>query len=341
MNQNFQGAPDREDLRILDQLRRQLLPMIAVMTKLQHEMQFKMERGLAVDWPQIHHTTNLVSNYVNQFNKLINGGYQHTAEEIVTKVPKVDDNGNIVKDSMGNTVDSGKEVTKTIYRDIPEPAQRDRIKALHPFPIPPFPMHLPHAQGMANTLLRKRLEPMEENWVEKRLQRAAEFAYVPEAWGVEPRKPEKKDGDDEQDSDDDDASEDADTMPLKRVKGSLGEDDLVEMWKSAHQEAFDQQYLRMKYPNIYGEDTGAGDDDDDDDDSGDDDDDDEDEFEDVMDTSGAPETAAPAAAPATSQDPAHAATTVKSDVHQPVPGQPILPLGFMHRFMVLGEATGR
>lgn len=50
MNRNFQGAPDREDLRILDQMRRQLLPMIAVMNKLQHEMSFKMERGLAVDW---------------------------------------------------------------------------------------------------------------------------------------------------------------------------------------------------------------------------------------------------------------------------------------------------
>lgn len=50
MNRNFQGAPDREDLRVLDQMRRQLLPMIAVMNKLQHEMSFKMERGLAVDW---------------------------------------------------------------------------------------------------------------------------------------------------------------------------------------------------------------------------------------------------------------------------------------------------
>lgn len=50
MNRNFQGAPDREDLQVLDQMRRQLLPMIAVMNKLQHEMQYKMERGAAVDW---------------------------------------------------------------------------------------------------------------------------------------------------------------------------------------------------------------------------------------------------------------------------------------------------
>jgi len=50
MNQNFVGAPDREDLRVMDQLRRQLLPMIAVMDKLQAEMQYKMSRGESVDW---------------------------------------------------------------------------------------------------------------------------------------------------------------------------------------------------------------------------------------------------------------------------------------------------
>jgi hypothetical protein len=50
MNQNFTGAPDREDIRILDQLRRQMLSMIAVMDKLKLEMEFRMSRGEAVDW---------------------------------------------------------------------------------------------------------------------------------------------------------------------------------------------------------------------------------------------------------------------------------------------------
>ncbi|KAH9868454.1 hypothetical protein J1614_007526 [Plenodomus biglobosus] len=336
MNQNFQGAPDRDDLRILDQLRRQLLPMIAVMTKLQHEMQYKMERGLAVDWPQIQHTTTIVSNYINSFNTMINGGYQHTTEDILTKLPKLDENGKIVKDNLGNPVDSGKEVTKTIYRDIHVPAQGDRIKALHPFPIPPFPMHLPHAQGMANTLLRKRLEPMEEGWVEKRLQKAAEFAKVPEAWGIEPKKPEVKDEDDEQDSEGEDTGETADVMPLKRVKGSLGEADIVEMWKLAHQETFDQEYLKATYPHEYGEDAGAGYED-----SEEDEDEDEEEFEDVMDTSGAPEVTASAPATMSSQGTARAAASVKPAVHQPLSGQPVLPLGFIHKFMVLGEATGK
>ena len=50
MNQNFQSAPDREDIRLLDQLRSQLMPMIKTMDRLQAEMQFKMSRGEAVDW---------------------------------------------------------------------------------------------------------------------------------------------------------------------------------------------------------------------------------------------------------------------------------------------------
>jgi hypothetical protein len=50
MNHNFRGAPNREDLRLLDQLRSQLMPMIKTMERLQGEMQFKLSRGEAVDW---------------------------------------------------------------------------------------------------------------------------------------------------------------------------------------------------------------------------------------------------------------------------------------------------
>lgn len=50
MNQNFAGVPDREDLKILDQMRRQLHPIISIMDKLKGEMEVKMHRGEAVDW---------------------------------------------------------------------------------------------------------------------------------------------------------------------------------------------------------------------------------------------------------------------------------------------------
>jgi len=68
MNRNFQGAPDREDLQILDQMRRQLLPMIAVMNKLQHEMQYKMERGIAVDWYVYTHLRQLLKTPTHWLN---------------------------------------------------------------------------------------------------------------------------------------------------------------------------------------------------------------------------------------------------------------------------------
>ena len=273
---------------------------------------------------------------MGSFNTLINGGYQHTTEDIVTKAAKEDEDGNIIRDNLGNPIDSGEEVTKTIYRDVHLPAQCGRIKALHPFPAPPFPMHLPHAQAMANTFLRKRLEPMEESWVEKRLQRAAEFAAVPETWDIEPKKPDANSDNDDQASDEESAAEDAERMPLKRVKGSLGEEDIVEMWRTAHQEYFDREYLKATYPSMYGGDDGGSPEDEEDEDE------EEDEFEDVMDTSGAP-TAVPTAALAASQSQGTvlAVSSITPAVHLPTPGAPMLPLGFLHKFMVTGEATGK
>jgi hypothetical protein len=50
MNQNFQGVPDRDDLRLLDHLRSQLMPMIKTMDRLQTDMQYRMSRGEVVDW---------------------------------------------------------------------------------------------------------------------------------------------------------------------------------------------------------------------------------------------------------------------------------------------------
>jgi len=50
MNQNFKGEPDRDDIRILENLRNQLVPMIKNMDRLQGEMEFKLNRGEVVDW---------------------------------------------------------------------------------------------------------------------------------------------------------------------------------------------------------------------------------------------------------------------------------------------------
>lgn len=209
-----------------------------------------------------------------------------------------------------------------------------------------------NAAGMANTLLRKRLEPMEEGWVEQRLQKAAEFAQVPSEWDIQPKKIEPKDDKDEIGSGDEETDA-AERMRTKRVQGSLSEDDLMEMWKYAHQEVFDQQYLKTRYPEEYGGGDGEGDAGDEgsvyDDESpeskdDEDEDDDDDDFEDVMDTSNTPdalkdESAATRILPppgVAAQKPARA----KLAVHKPIPGLPVLSLGFVHKFMALGDATG-
>lgn len=233
-----------------------------------------------------------------------------------------------------------KEVPKVIYRDTPFDGHAERIEALHPFPMPPFPITGVGA-NMINTMLRKRLEPKEEEWVEERLRKASEFAHVPSEWNIEPKKPDAQ----EEEKEDDDAEEadDADQLSTKRVKGTLTEDSLLDLWKFAHQEAFDQQYLKAKYPDAFGgegEAEGA----EEEDESGDDDDDDEDDddFEDVMDISDDP------VVPAVTKEPEKAAAQVSeptskptraavSFVHPPVPGLPVLALGVVHRFMSCGE----
>ncbi|KAJ4374212.1 mediator of RNA polymerase II transcription subunit 8 [Neocucurbitaria cava] len=293
---------------------------------------------------------NVVMNQISSFSTLMNGGYKHSSESTqeTRQVPKHDDNGNPVLNPDGTPVLVSKDLPKTIYRDTPFNGQADRIQALHPFPMAPFPITGIGA-NMATTMLRKRLEPKEEEWVEERLRKASEFAHVPSEWGIEPRKPGAKDekANDGDDSDVDDDS--AERMPTKRVKGTLSEDEILDLWQHAHQEAFDQQYLRSKYPEEYGEDAGAADEGetpDAEDEEEDDDDDDEEDFEDVMDTTDAPDTGKALEKPGDTPAPEATATGVrpmvpaKPAVHQPVPGLPVLPLGFMHKLMTNGDARG-
>lgn len=302
--------------------------------------------------PQIHRTTTLVTKHISSFNMFIYGGYKHNSlsSTETRQVPKQDDAGNIIMSADGQPVLVTKDIPKTTYSDQAIHGQAERVKALHPFPMPPFPMTqggMPGpAAGLANTLLRKRLEPKEEDWVEERLRKASEFAHVPGEWGIEPRKVEPKDENDESDSEEEDNTDAVDHLPTKRVKGTLSEDDILDLWKYAHQEAFDHQYLKAKYPEQYGEGDGEGDEEGEtpaDDQDDDDDEDEEDDFEDVMDTSGAPETSAapPTSQPSETTGSASAigriAVPARPAVHQPLPGSKVLELKFVHQFMTSGE----
>jgi hypothetical protein len=225
MNHNFLGAPTREDLQTLDHLRRQLMPMIALIDKLHHDITIKLHQGAYIDWAHVRHATSTITFYISSINAWINGSYQHKSEEARNA------DGKPILDGLKNAV--------MVYRDVVLEGQADRMAALHPFPQAPFPMRDERLAGMALHLLDKRLGPAEEKWVEERVRKAAEFAYVPGEWGVEPRKPtiEMKG---EEESDDVKGWDDG--LPTKRVKGALNEDQLMELWGKGHRAAFDKQY---------------------------------------------------------------------------------------------------
>ena len=174
------------------------------------------------------------------------------------------------------------------------------------------------AAGMAGTLLRKRLEPMEEAWVEDKMRKAGEWLYIPEEWGIDMKKAENgkdtkaniggkeaeeeaengdkenEDDDNDNDNDDDDDAQvpeserlDSEAIPTKRVKNVLSADAIKDLWQHAHQEVFDIKYLRRTYPGSYpaedAHDANEGDEDegeDEDEEQGDDEDEDDDDDDD-------------------------------------------------------------
>ncbi|KAJ8109740.1 hypothetical protein OPT61_g7236 [Boeremia exigua] len=316
MNQNFVGQPNAEDIRTLEGLRRGLVPMIATMDKLRRDMDIAASRGGAVDWPQIQRTTTAVNSYISTFNTLINGGRKHVAESRKT------DSGKVLKNKQGND--------EVRYSDITIPSQADTIRNLHPFPIAPFPGTNEHLSGLTQTLLRKRLEPTEEKWVEDRLAKALEFANVPAEWGIEPRKPSEKEvKDSDRETSADQPSTAVDRFS-KRAKGTLTEEQLVQRWNSAHTWFFNPPQTSFDE----GEEYASGEEDEE---EGEEDD----EFEDAMNPAAPDASAQPAqeedvkpAAP-----PAQVVMIQEAEppVHKPVPGMPVLDLGVIQKFMATGH----
>jgi hypothetical protein len=271
-----------------------------------------------LDRPQVHRTTSVVNSYLTSLNIFINGGRKHIVEK--------------AKNDSGKVLKNPDDSDQMRYEDITLPSHASRIQALHPFPVAPYPNANEHLAGLAQTLLRKRLEPAEEKWVEDRLAKALEFAYVPPEWGIEPKKPDVKQEARDDDSDDEDeatqtATDGKPALSTTRVKGTLTEDDLVTNWNQAHLEIFDMEYQNSKYSKDIGMDD-DGQDDEQMDQQGDemqDDDEEEEEEEEEEETKAPPPVVMIQEAPPV--------------VHQPVVGQPVMPLGFVHRFMASGEVA--
>jgi hypothetical protein len=269
----------------------------------------------------------VVTTYLTSIQLLINGGYRHETrkKDETRQVHDKDKNGNLMYDAdTGKPVMGNRTITRKIVQTVPVESNAKKIENLHPFPNTTFPMAAGNgmAAGMAGTLLRKRLEPAEEGWVEERIRKASDFCYVPPEWGVEPKKPEVKD---EEDGSEDEAEDDGTDkrIPTTRVKTELGEDDINDLWRYAHQEVFDIQYLRRMYPDQYpepdadGEGEGAEDGDEEEEEEEEGEEEEEEEEEEPEGT--------------------QAPVALKHAVHQPVPGVPILSLSFVHKFVETGD----
>ncbi|XPS94180.1 mediator of RNA polymerase II transcription subunit 8 [Ascochyta lentis] len=318
MNQNFVGQPNAEDIRALEGLRRGLVPMIAAMDRLKRDMDFKMSQGGAVDWPQIQRTTAAVNSHITSLNIFINGGRKHAPETRKT------DAGKVLKNRQGGD--------ETRYTDTTIPSQADTIRNLHPFPIAPFPNTNEHLAGLAQTLLRKRLEPTEEKWIEERLSKALEFASVPPEWGIEPKKTNDKEATKETDDEIDGDPTRLLNRYSKRTKGTLTEEQLVQRWNTAH-----TWFFNPPQTSFDEEEYASGE-------EGDEEDDDEgQEFEDAMNTPAPDASAAQSAAqeepakPAAPPPPVVMVQEAEPPVHKPVPGMPVLELGLIQRFMATGQ----
>lgn len=319
MNASILGQPTREDLQTLDQLRRQLMPLIGVLDRFQSTLAGKNNTGQPIHWPEVQQTISNINNQLTNINAYINGTYRRTAEEVRNN------EGQLVKDEDGNVV--------VQYTHFDVAGKKKELGDMHVFPMAPFPIMNEQLAGMALTLLEKRLGPTEEKWAEERVKKAAEFAHVPAEWGVVPRKVETYD----ENKEEDEFKEWAKGLPTKRLKGKLDEDQLMEMWAVGHKTAFDRRYQKQKQ---FGASQGGGRDEEEDEEDEDmedvegmkqdDDDDDEDDDEDEDSDEAASKAPPPVQLIQSSQPP----------VHKPIPGAPMLPLSTVHRFMSSGETLG-
>lgn len=269
--------------------------------------------------PQIQRTTAAVNSHITSLNIFINGGRRHALETRKT------DAGKVLKNRQG-----GDDMR---YTDTNIPPQADIIRNLHPFPIAPFPNTNEHLAGLAQTLLRKRLEPTEEKWVEDRLSKAMEFAAVPPEWGIEPKKAYDKDTEKDADHGIDDDSSNLVNRFSKRTKGTLTEEQLVQRWNTAHVWFFNPPQTSFEEEEYASGEEGE--------EEGDDEDEGQ-EFENVTDTP-VPDAATQ---PATQEEPVKPAAPpppvvmiqeAERPVHKPVFGMPVLELGLIQRFMATGQ----
>jgi hypothetical protein len=340
MNANFLGAPSREEIRVLEQIRGQLITLVKAIERFEQDAAQKLHRdGSAVDYPHIARTHALITAQLSSIHLLLNGGPNQESKAVrYTRLVPVKDpiTGKNKVDAQGNEEKVEKEEKRRELVVVEHERNAERIGALHTFPNGLFPMNANEgmAAGMAGTLLRKRLEPVEEAWIEERVRKAGEWCFIPEEWGIEMKKPDGKE-EDEEESEEEDVDEadrlDSENFPTTRVKATLGEDAIMDLWQHAHQEVFDKAYLQRTYGgDLPEEEVQTGPEGEESEEEGDDEDDEE--FEDAMDMSG----------DAAKED-EKVVVVVKRKVlagipvQQPAPGLPVQSCSVAHKFSEIGD----
>lgn len=315
-HRNFAGTPTHKDWLAIYQLRGVMTPMTGILEKLAADMQMAMHNGTAVDWPHLRHQISAINSHLNSVNRFLNGSYKH----VETTVP----------DTKGNP--------QTVYRDEHSPGKASTLEALHVYPQAPYPLGEGPLADMAAHLLMKRLMPAEQKWVEERIRKASEFAHVPGEWGIEAPKPAAEEDEEE----DEDADIEID-VSMTRVKCSLSEDEIAELWANGHRSVFDrdhqdQEELHLgimgegkakkgegEEAKVEGEEEGS-------EDGGSDEEMGEDEKGEVNDDEEKQKQQEPPRPPPVAMIQSSAPV-----VHKGVPGAPVMALGVLHRFMMSGE----
>ncbi|KAF2709751.1 hypothetical protein K504DRAFT_534072 [Pleomassaria siparia CBS 279.74] len=215
MNSTVTRKLSPEEISALEGLRARMMPLRFTIEKLQENM--VRNPAAPPSWPEIQRTIGVLNGHLHSLQQFING-------------------------YMGIVKVNDEEVENWI------PGRHTLLRALHPYPQPPFPMEKAGMPGLVETLLRKRLDPKEQKWVDDSLRKAMEFCYVPGDWGIEPTKSGDARGGGAGDDDDDDGDDDEDrdsgvkggNAEIKKVErrtGALNEDELMEMWQTASSQA--------------------------------------------------------------------------------------------------------
>ncbi|KAF2440337.1 hypothetical protein P171DRAFT_435154 [Karstenula rhodostoma CBS 690.94] len=180
-----------------------------------------------------------------------------------------------------------------------DPETLSTFRALHSFPIPPFPTADPSLGALIDTISSKEPGAKEKDWILAKLTKAAEFAHVPGDWGIEAKRPVE-----EEDEEMNEGGEGR--IKLRRQKANLDEDQLAELWKDVY-DIVEEVSINASNENQQGDESGV---------SGDEEDE---EMEDVLGT----------------ETPAQGAAGEKEEKVKEE--QPMMSLETLHRFMSTGS----